>query len=53
MLGNVGAFFVQVFNWSKTILTLIADNPLLLILVVGVPVCGFVIGWLSRLIRVN
>lgn len=51
-LGNIGTFFTQSVTWLGNILTVITENPALTVLVLGMPIVGFSVGLLSRLIRV-
>lgn len=51
VLTNIGTFFTQSVTWLGDVLTIIAEEPLLLILVVAMPVVGFAVGLLGRLIR--
>lgn len=51
LLANVGAFFTQSITWLGEVLTTITSNPALLILVLAMPICGFAVGLLNRLIR--
>lgn len=50
-LGNIGTFFTQSVTWMGDVLDVIVDNPALLVLVIAMPVVGFAVGLLSRLIR--
>lgn len=50
-LGNIGTFFTQAITWMGEVLTVVVDNPALLVLVIAMPVCGFAVGLLNRLIR--
>lgn len=52
ILTNIGTFFTQVVTWAGEILDLMATNPILLISL-GMLVVGFVVAWVSRLIRAN
>lgn len=51
MLTDIGAFFTQSVTWLGTVLTTITGNPALLILCIAMPVIGFSVGLLNRLIR--
>lgn len=53
LLTDIGIVFSNVIDWAGDILTLIVDTPLLLLLVAGFAVTGFVLGWVSRLFRTN
>lgn len=50
-LGNIGTFFTQCVTWLGNILTVITENPALTVLVLAMPIVGFAVGLLSRLIR--
>ena len=49
-LDGLGAVFSQLMTWIGSLVTTIASNPLLLVSL-GVFVCGAVIGLAVRLIR--
>lgn len=49
-LDGLGAVFSQLMTWIGSLVTTIASNPLLLVSL-GVFVCGSVIGLAVRLIR--
>ena len=51
LLDNIGLFFTEAIDWLSTVLSTIVDNPALLILCIAMPVCGFAVGLLARLIR--
>ena len=51
LLGGIGEFFTKSVEWLGTCLTTITGNPALLILVIAMPVIGFAVGLLARLIR--
>lgn len=50
-LTDVGAFFTQSVTWLTTVLNTIVANPPLLVLCLAMPIIGFAVGLLSRLIR--
>lgn len=50
-LTDIGTFFTQAIDWLGDVLTTVTGNPALLVLVIAMPVCGFAVGLLSRLIR--
>lgn len=50
-LNEIGLFFTQAISWLGTVLNTVVNNPPLLVLVIAMPVCGFAVGLLSRLIR--
>ena len=49
LLTNIGTFFTQAVTWLGAILDEITGNPALLILVIAMPVIGFSVGLLKRL----
>lgn len=51
ILTNIGTFFTQSVTWMGDVLDVITGNPVLLVMVVAMPVVGFAVGLLSRLIR--
>lgn len=51
LLNGIGEFFTKSVDWLGTILTTITGNPALLILCIAMPVIGFAVGLLNRLIR--
>lgn len=50
-LTSIGTFFTQSITWMGDVLTVVTDTPALLVLVIAMPVCGFAVGLLGRLIR--
>lgn len=50
-LGDVGTFFTQAMTWMGDVLTEVTSTPALLVLVLAMPICGFAVGLLGRLIR--
>ena len=50
-LTEVGTFFTQAITWMGDVLDVVVSNPVLLVLVVSMPICGFAVGLLSRLIK--
>lgn len=51
LLTGIGSFFTKSFEWLGDVLTVITGNPALLILVIAMPVIGFSVGLLNRLIK--
>lgn len=51
ILTDIGTFFTQSVDWMGDVLNVIVTNPTLLVMVVAMPVVGFSVGLLSRLIR--
>lgn len=52
-LTDIGTFFTQAIDWLSACLTTITGNPALTVLCLAMPICGFAVGLLGRLIRVN
>lgn len=50
-LTEIGAFFTQAMDWMTDVLTKVTGNPALLVLVLAMPICGYAVGLLGRLIR--
>lgn len=50
-LTEVGTFFTQAVTWMGDVLTEVTSTPALLVMVLAMPICGFAVGLLSRLIR--
>lgn len=50
-LTEVGTFFTQAVTWMGDVLDTVIGNPALLVLVLAMPICGFAVGLLSRLVR--
>ncbi len=50
-LGSIGTFFTQAMTWMGSVLNTVVETPALLVLVIAMPVIGFAIGLLKRLIR--
>lgn len=50
LLTNVGSVFTSVIGWVGTVASTIADQPILLLSCVGVPLCGIGIGMFKRLL---
>lgn len=51
ILTSIGEFFTQSITWLGDVLDVVTENPVLLIMVIAMPICGFAVGLLSRLIR--
>lgn len=51
ILESVTAFFTQAIAWVGEVIDVVAQNPILLIMCVGIPLVGFAAGLLGRLIR--
>lgn len=50
-LSEIGVFFTQAVTWLGDVLEVVTSNPALLVMVIAMPVVGFAVGLLSRLIR--
>ena len=50
-LTEVGTFFTQSITWLGDVLDTVTGNPALLVLCLAMPIVGFAVGLLSRLIR--
>lgn len=51
LLSSIGTYFTTAIGWLGNLLTTITGNPALLILCIAMPVIGFSVGLLARLIR--
>lgn len=49
-LTNIGTFFTQAITWMGDVMTEVVADPALTILVLAIPICGVVFGYLRRLI---
>jgi len=50
-LTDVGTFFTQSVTWMGDVLTEVTSTPALMVMVLAMPIVGFAVGLLSRLIR--
>lgn len=50
-LTEIGTFFTQSVTWLGDILNVIVENPALTIMVLAMPIVGFAVGLLGRLVR--
>lgn len=50
-LSDIGTFFTQAMTWLGDVLDIIVANPVLLVLCIAMPIVGFAVGLLGRLIR--
>lgn len=50
-LTNIGTFFTQAITWMGDVLDVVIAEPALTVLVLAMPICGFAVGLLNRLIR--
>lgn len=53
ILTSIGTFFAQAITWLGDILDVVVSNPVLLIMVIAMPVCGYAVGLLSRLFNLR
>ena len=51
ILTGIGAVFTQAVTWVGEIIEIIVGQPLLILLVVAMPVIGFAVGLLKRIMR--
>ena len=51
LLADIGTFFTQSITWLGDVLDTVTGSPALLIMVIAMPIVGFAVGLLSRLIR--
>ena len=52
LLEQIGIIFTQTTSWLGDLIDVIVGNPLLLLMVAGFTVVGFVVGITSRLLKV-
>lgn len=50
-LSDVGTFFTQSVTWLGDVLDVIVSNPALLVLCIAMPIVGFAVGLLGRLMK--
>ena len=50
-LTNIGTFFTQSITWLGDVLDAVIASPALTVMVLAMPIVGFAVGLLSRLIR--
>lgn len=50
-LNNCGTFLGSAISWMGNALDTIVGNPALLVMCLAMPICGFAVGLLSRLVR--
>ena len=51
MLTSIGSVFTAAIGWVVTVASTIADEPILLLACVGIPLCGLGVGLFKRLLR--
>lgn len=52
-LGTIGTFFTQSMTWLSDALDVIIASPALTVLCISMPVVGFAVGLLGRMMRVG
>ena len=50
-LTTIGEFFTQSITWMGDVLDVVVENPALTVMVIAMPIVGFAVGLLGRLIR--
>lgn len=50
-LTEISTFFTQAIGWLGDVLDVIVADPALTVMVLAMPICGFAVGLLARLIR--
>ena len=50
-LTTIGEFFTKCIAWLGDVLDVVTGNPALTVMVLAMPIVGFAVGLLSRLIR--
>lgn len=50
-LDNIGTFFTQAITWMGDVLETVSGSPELTVMVLAMPIVGFAVGLLGRLIR--
>lgn len=50
-LTEIGTFFTQAMTWLGDVLDVVVAHPALTVLVLAMPICGFAVGLLNRLVR--
>ena len=50
LLTSIGSVFTPAISWVGTVASTIADQPILLISCVAIPLCGLGIGMFKRLL---
>lgn len=50
-LTNIGTFFTQATTWLGDVLDIVVENPALTVMVLAMPIVGFAVGLLGRLVR--
>lgn len=52
-LDLISSFFTQALTWSGSVVTTILQYPALVVFCFAMPICGFAVGLLKRLISVG
>lgn len=50
-LTDIGTFLTTAISWMGDVLDTVVASPALMVLVLAMPIAGFAVGLLSRLIR--
>ncbi len=50
-LNTIGEFFTKAIEWLGDVLDTVVANPALTVMVLAMPIVGFAVGLLARLIR--
>lgn len=50
LLSNIGSVFTAAIGWVGSVASTIADQPILLLSCVGIPLCGLGVGMFKRLL---
>ena len=51
LLTSIGSVFTSSIGWVGNVASTIADEPILLLACVGIPMCGLGVGLFKRLLR--
>ena len=51
LLTSIGSVFTSAISWVGTVASTIADEPILLLACVGIPMCGLGVGLFKGLLR--
>lgn len=52
LLTDVGTFFTQAITWFGDIIEMVVSTPLLVLMVVAIPICGYVISKIRSLMSI-
>lgn len=53
LIGSAGEVFTAAIGWVGDVAQAIVAEPLYLLMVVGIPLCGIAVGMAKRLISLN